>query len=222
MKPATRLALGRSEANTSVSLIGSALAFGLLYATLIGRDAAEGSLADFSLASLNNGIALSACILLTCGITFMPLARLGFGLPKSWTNSRNALGMTGFLLVMVHALISFLLFNSSEYGVFFNLDGSITNQAGLGMFCGVVALVLLSAHNLSFQTFLRVDRRFDRLITSVKFLRFAVLLATAHLVVISYGHWLAPGGWPNGMPPVSLLACVVLVLGISISFLAGE
>ena len=34
---------------------------------------------------------------------------LGASVPQGWLNARKAMGMTGFLLVMLHALMSFLL-----------------------------------------------------------------------------------------------------------------
>ena len=48
-----------------------------------------------------------------------PLENLGVKVPESWLISRKALGMTGFLLVLIHALISFMLFNPVIFGKIF-------------------------------------------------------------------------------------------------------
>ena len=66
---------------------------------------------DFPMFILNKGICLAAFILLTLNFALGPTRNLGIPVPQGWLNARKALGMTGFLLVMVHVLMSFLLFS---------------------------------------------------------------------------------------------------------------
>jgi DMSO/TMAO reductase YedYZ heme-binding membrane subunit len=66
---------------------------------------------DFPFFILNKGISLSAFILLTFNFSPGPLKNLGVNV--DWLNARRALGMTGFLLVLIHALMSFMLFKPS-------------------------------------------------------------------------------------------------------------
>jgi hypothetical protein len=89
--------------------------------------------------------------------------------------------MTGFLLVLIHVLMSFMLFSPSVYGKFFGEDGTLTLWSGLSMLGGVLAFVVLWAYNLSFQTHLSEDKTFIRFITSRKFLLAAMTLGAAHL-----------------------------------------
>ena len=177
---------------------------------------------EFSLHNLNKGISLSAFILITFGFSFRPLINLSIGLPEEWFTARKALGMSGFLMVLIHTLISFLLITPTTYPGFYAQSGALALVAGLGMVCGILSLVLLSAHNLSFHTFLREDRRFDRFITSQKFLQFALLLGAAHVLILDYGDWLSPGGWPGGWPPTSLLAFLIFILGSLFNLLGRE
>lgn len=213
---------GHARKSAAGPIIGTVLIIGLTYALLRCHVAGLVPWNEFSLRTLNQGISLSAFLLITCGFSFKPLVNLGIKLPVTWLNARKALGMTGFLLVLIHALISFLLFTPTVYGRFFEPDGTLTLLAGLSMLCGVLALVLLSAHNLSFHTFLREDRSFDRFITSQKFLQFALLLGAAHLLILGYEDWLNPGGWQGGLPPISLLAFLVFFLGFSFNLLGKE
>ena len=81
---------------------------------------------DFPFFILNKGLCLAAFVLLTMNFSLGPLNSLGASVPQGWLNARKALGMTGFLLVLVHALMSFLLFNASVYGKFFMADGTMT------------------------------------------------------------------------------------------------
>ena len=134
-----------------------------------------------------------------------------------WLNARKALGMTGFLLVLIHALMSFMLFNSAAYAKFFEKDGTLTLLAGLSIFGGVLAFVALWAYNLSFQTYLREDKIFIQFITSRKFLLAAMTLSAFHLFFMGYGGWLNPGGWHGGLPPISLLAIILFAVGYIIN-----
>ncbi len=40
----------------------------------------------------------------------------------------------------------------------------------------------------------------------------ALILVVGHLVVLGLKGWLAPGGWPAGIPPISLVAVFVAVI----------
>ena len=152
---------------------------------------------DFPFFIINKGISLSAFILLTFNFSLGPLNNLGVKVPEKWLNARKAIGMTGFLMVVIHAFISFMLFKSSVYGKFFESDGTITLMAGLSMFAGVLAFVFLWTLNLSFQTHLSEDKAFIKFITSRRFLLAALLLGAAHLFFMGFKGWLTPSHW-NG------------------------
>ena len=207
-----------AQKNSAGSIITIALIFGLAYAVVRYQVAGSVPWKDFPFFILNKGISLSAFILLTLNFGLGPLNNLGVKVSEGWLNARKALGMTGFLLVLIHALMSFMLFSPSVYGKFFEADGTLTLLAGLSMLGGVLAFVVLWAYNLSFQTFLREDQAFIRFITSRKFLLFALLLGGAHLVFMGYEGWLNPSGWHGGMPPVSLVAFAIFATGYVINF----
>jgi hypothetical protein len=163
---------------------------------------------DFPFFILNKGFSLAAFILLAGNFGFGPMKNLGVPIPSGWLEARKAMGMTAFLLALVHALMSFLLFKASVYGNFFLENGTLTLLGGLSMLAGVLAFVVLWAYNASFQTFLREDRAFIQFITSRRFLLFALTLGGFHLVFMGYAGWMQPDGWHGGLPPISLVAFV--------------
>ena len=211
-----------AKTNSAGSIITIVLIFGLAYAVLRYHIVGPVPWKDFPFFILNKGLSLSAFILLTCNFGFGPLNNLGVKVPEGWLNARKALGMTGFLLVLIHALMSFMLFSHANYGKFFEGDGTLTLLAGLSMLGGVLAFVVLWAYNLAFQTFLREDQAFIRFITSRKFLLTAMLLGAAHLFFMGYEGWLNPSGWHGGLPPISLVAFLFFVVGYAINVLGRE
>jgi DMSO/TMAO reductase YedYZ heme-binding membrane subunit len=203
--------------NSAASIITIVMVFGLAYAITRYHLVGPVPWKDFPMFILNKGISLSAFIMLTCNFGFGPLNNLGVKVPEGWLNARKALGMTGFLLVLIHALMSFMLFSPSVYGKFFVEDGTLTMLGGLSMLAGVFAFVVLWGYNMSFQTFLREDKAFIQFITSRKFMLFALLLGAAHIFFMGYEGWLNPDGWHGGIPPVSLVAFAFFAVGYVIN-----
>jgi DMSO/TMAO reductase YedYZ heme-binding membrane subunit len=208
--------------NAAVSLITSVFVLAIAYAVLRYHVAGPVPWKDFPFFILNKGISLAAFVLIACNFGFGPLRNVGVPVPESWLAARKAVGMTGFLLVLVHALMSFLLFKPAVYGNFFSQDGTLTLFAGLSMLTGVLAFVVLWAYNLSFQTFLREDKVFISFITSRRFLLVAFILGGAHLLFMGYAGWMKPGDWHGGLPPISLVAFAVFAMAYIVNLFGRE
>ena len=172
---------------------------------------------DFPFFIFNKGMALSGFILLTFNFSFGPLNNLGVNVPEGWLNARKALGMTAFLLILIHVLMSFLIFNQAIFGKFFEENGTLTLFAGLSMLGGVLSFVVLWAYNLSFQTHLSEDKVFIRFITSRTFLLWAMLLSLVHLFFMGFKGWMNPSGWHGGLPPISLIGFIFFAIGYIIN-----
>jgi DMSO/TMAO reductase YedYZ heme-binding membrane subunit len=211
-----------TKRNFAASIITATLALSIGYAVLRYHVVGSVPWADFPLFILNKGLCLAAYVLLTMNFALGPLNNLGAPVSQGWLNARKAMGMTGFLLVMMHALMSFLLFRPAVYSKFFTDDGTLTLLAGLSMLGGVMAFVVLWAYNMTFQTFLREDKAFVLLITSRKFMLFALLLGAAHLFFMGYEGWLKPAGWQGGLPPISLVAFAFFSTGYVINLFGRE
>ncbi len=203
--------------NSASRIIAITLIFSIGYTILRYHIVGPVPWKDFPFFILNKGVSLSAFILLTFNFSLGPLKNLGLKVPESWLNARNALGMSGFLLVLIHALMSFMLFNPKIYGKFFDQDGSLTLLAGISMLGGVLAFVILWGYNLSFLTHLREDKAFIQFITTRKFLLVAMILGAVHLFFMGYKGWLNPSSWHGGLPPISLVAFAFFVSGYMIN-----
>lgn len=166
---------------------------------------------------MNKAVSLCAFILLTLNFSVGPLNNLGVKVPIGWLNARKGLGMSGFVFVLIHAFLSFMLFKPAVYGKFFEGDGSLTLFAGMSMLAGVLAFVVLWGINLSFQTKLSEDKAFIRFITSRKFLLASLLLGALHLFFMGYKGWFTPSEWHGGLPPISLIAFAFWLAGYIIN-----
>ena len=208
--------------NSAGLIISVVLLFSIGYAILRYHIVGPVDWKDFPFFILNKGVSLAGLILLVFNFAFGPLNNIGVKVPEGWLNARKTLGMTGFLLILIHALMSFMLFSPTVYGKFFAADGTLTLLAGLSMLGGVLAFVVLWAYNMSFQTHMREDKKFIQFITSRTFLLWAMLLSAAHLIFMGYEGWLDPSGWHGGIPPVSLVAISIFVIGYVINLLGRK
>ena len=130
--------------------------------------------------------------------------------------------LTGFLLVLIHALMSLILFSPDRYRQFFLDDGTLTGIAGISMLAGVLGFVFLWGYNFSFQTHLRDNKEFIGFITSRRCLIWALSLGGIHLFFMGFSGWLNPTGWHGGMPPISLVAFTFFIVGYVINLIGRE
>ncbi len=211
-----------NQKNSSGRIILIVILLSVLYAVMRYHILGPVPWKDFPFYVLNKGISLSAFILLTLNFSLGPLKNLGARVPQGWLNARKALGMTGFLLVLLHAMIAFLLFKPTVYGKFFEENGTLTLMAGLSMLAGVIGFVILWAYNLSFQTFLREDKAFIKFITSRSFLLIALFFGVLHIFFMGYQGWGQPATWHGGLPPITLVAFIFWSAGYIINLLGRK
>lgn len=214
--------MSESSRNSAGKIIMVTLLLAIGYAVLRYHVLGPVPWKDFPFFILNKGLCLAAFVLLIFNFSLGPLNNLGVPVPKGWLIARKALGMTGFLLVLIHVLMSFLLFRPSVYQQFFEANETLSLVGGLSMLAGVLAFVILWAYNLSFQTFLREDHAFITFITSRRFMLVALIFGGLHLLFMGYQGWLNPAGWHGGLPPISLVAFTVFSIGYMINLFGRE
>lgn len=211
-----------TDRNPATRIIAVTMSLAIGYAVLRYHIVGGVPWKDLPFFILNKGLGLGALVLISLNFGIAPARNLGFPVSQAWLDARRALGMSGFLFVLVHALISFLLFSPAVFEKFFEPNGTLTGVAGISMLAGVLAFVVLWGYNLSFQTHLREDKAFIEFITSRRFLVWALLLGGLHLLFMGYAEWLDPSGWHGGLPPISLVAFVFFVTSYLINLFGRE
>ncbi len=208
--------------NAAVPIIAVTMLLAIGYAILRYNVLGDALWKDLPFFILNKGLCLGAFILITLNFTLGPAKNLGFPISPSWLNARKALGMSGFLFVLVHVLISFMLFSPAVFSKFFEADGTLTGVAAISMLAGVLSFVVLWGYNLSFQTYLREDKAFIGFMTSRRFLIWALTLGGIHLIFMGYSGWVDPAAWNGGLPPISLIAFAFFVIGYLFNLFGRE
>ncbi len=212
----------KANKDSAGQIIAITLFFSLAYVVLRYHIFGSVPWKDFPFYTLNKVVSLAAFILLTFNFTFGPLKNLGVKVPSKWLESRNVLGMIGFVLVIIHVFMSLALLRPTIYAKFFEPNGTLTLFAGLSVLAGILAFVVLWIYNSTFQTHLRENKKFVQFITSRKFMIWALTLGAFHLFFMGIKGWLNPAGWNGGIPPVSLIAFLFFAVGYVINLLGRK
>ena len=165
---------------------------------------------------MNKIISMNGLILLTFTLSLKPLKNMGVNISQKWLKGRKVIGIVGFISILIHIILSVLLFSPAYYNKFFNTDGTLTLNSGLSMIFGVLAFVLLWYYNLSFYGSQK-DRERNMVVRSRSFILLVMPFAAMHLFFMGYKGWLNPEGWNSGIPPISLVAFVIIFAGYFIN-----
>lgn len=161
----------------------------------------------------NKGISLASVLLLAVSY----LANRGLPVSADARAARRQLarasGLSGFLLAMVHVVVSVVIFSGANYPTLF--DGPRMNRAGfVCLVTGVMAMLLLLPP--AFGSLAQVRQRMGAVRWKrAQQLGYLALAATAvHVLWIGVRNWPAVSRWPGALPPISLLSFVVCVVPV--------
>jgi len=204
-----------SKKHVARPVIFSILIFSYVYAIVRYHIAGPVPWKDIVFFVSNKAISMGALIILTLNFSLKPLSNLGFKISDQWLNSRKYLGFVGFVLAITHVFMSVMLFKPEVYSKFFEENSTVTFYAGISMLGGVLGFTLLWIYNKSFDLAIKKDNKLVGLITSKQMLLVILFTTGIHLFFMGFEGWLKPAGWHGGMPPISLVSFVVLVLGVA-------
>lgn len=157
---------------------------------------------DLPLFVTNKAVSLAAIVLI--GLSYCTSRTK---LDRSWPCWT---GMLGFGLAAVHSFASLALLGQNYYPKFAGPDGY--NLIGsLSILFGIISLVCFTCAAATSLPGVRdaiaqpLWKRWQR----VGYWGFWLTLA--HVIVMGALGWIKPGKWPGGLPPISLLAALVIV-----------
>jgi len=171
----------------------------------------------FPLFIMNKILAFSGFILLVVSLALEPVYRKQ---GAAWLTTRKFLGRTGMVLIIIHILVSFLLFRPEVYDKFFTADGTINAIGEWSMLMGALGI---AAYLIMHNTFSKPEEgnAFQKMVMSPAFGITALALSALHVGIMGFEGWLTPREWHGGMPSISLVSVSVFVVGL-IVFLTGS
>jgi hypothetical protein len=143
-------------------------------------------------------------------ISWTGLILLGLA-PLIEVHRRRTIGQAGFLLVLLHVVLSLMIFDPTYFAKFYREDGYLHWQAEVSMLAGALGTVLL------FKLFVHVGENSDHNGSLIPGLgRLVLILTGVHVGLMGYQGWTDLSHWPGSMPPITLLSflTVLVLLGL--------
>lgn len=159
----------------------------------------------------NKAIALTAAILIGLSFLLGPLAKFW---PKMFTSHlylRKHLGVAGFTIAALHALMSLILFTPAYYPKFFLPSGKMNLIGESSMLFGIVAFLVFAA--ISVASLPPIERYMSsqqwKLIQRLGYLAYVFVLF--HVVIMGWAGWWKPESWKFGLASISLISALVII-----------
>lgn len=157
---------------------------------------------DLPLYIMNKALSLAAVILFAISrvIKF-----------NSDTNIKKILKDFAVIFAIVHVVISITILSPSYFSKFYT-DNQFTLLGSLTLLFGILAFLLMFLFSGKF--FLR--KVLSNKTNMNKIVLLFLLFSAAHVFVMGYQGWLVPSNWPGGLPPISLLSFLALLVPLAI------
>lgn len=121
-------------------------------------------------------------------------------------------GLVGFFLAGIHAFMSVVLMKPAYFGKYFDAAGRMNVQGEIAISVGVLALFFLLSPAVTTLPMMPKALGGWRWKRTQRVGYLALALVAVHLVALGLKGWLTPGGWPAGLPPISLIALVAAIV----------
>lgn len=159
----------------------------------------------------NKAVALSATILIGLSFLLGPLARF-------WPNQfvphlylRKHLGVIGFGMAALHAIISMVLLNPAYYGKFYAASGKFNLIGESSLLFGILAFSIFSAISITSLPPLEKHMHPDQWKLVQRFGYLAYVLVLLHVGIMGYQGWFSPDSWKYGLASITLISSLFIV-----------
>lgn len=190
------------KANNSNIIILFTIISSIIYAIVRYNVFHEVAWSDLPLYVMNKAISLSAVILFAISRIIKS---------SSEQNVKKILKDFAVIFAIVHVVISLTILSPNYFGKFYS-GSQFTLLGSLTLLFGILSFLLMFLFSGKF--FLRKVLSNNANMSKVVF--FFILLTAAHVFVMGYQGWLVPSNWPGGLPPISLLSFLALLVPLAI------
>ncbi len=177
--------------------------------------------AEIPLFIMNKAISLSSIIIIGFSFLLGPLAGMFHHRFTRYVPLRKPLGLIGFGLASVHAVVSLILLSSSEYyGKFYTESGAFSALGQFSLLFGVLALAIFSVvaitslpamyEQLGEKTWKKVQR----------FGYLGYLFVLLHVVIMGARGWIDPKSYVYGFISITLLSSLFIIFVFLVRIIA--
>ena len=121
-------------------------------------------------------------------------------------------GLMGFFLAAAHTLFSMCLLTPAYFAKYFDVSGRLNLQGEVALLAGVIALFFLLSPTIMTLPMMPKAVGGWRWKRGQRMGYLALILVLVHLVALGMKGWLAPKGWTGGLPPISLIAALIVLV----------
>ena len=127
-------------------------------------------------------------------------------------------GLTGYVLVVMHIIISLTILNPAYFPKFFSGD-TMTFSAELSILTGVLAFLAFSIPAINSVTVIRLSLHPETWQIRQKIGYYGLLATAFHTVLMGYSSWFDVISWPGYLPPITLLSAIIALIPLFLKLL---
>lgn len=203
----------------TAAIVLTIFAICLVYAFIRYNIVRNVSFDNFPLFIMNKAVAMSATILI--GISFLlgPLTRFWPNQFISHLYLRKHLGIIGFWFAALHAIMSLVLLNPSNYSKFFLESGKFNLIGESSMLFGILSFLIFTAISITSLPPIEKHMHPDqwKLVQRMGYLAYFFVLL--HVTIMGYSGWFRADSWQYGMASISLISALFVLFVLLIRIL---
>ncbi len=161
----------------------------------------------------NKAFALTSAVLIGLSFILGPLARFW---PKTYVPHlylRKHLGVVGFGVAAIHALISLLIFTPAYYGRFFDGDTQkLTFMAESSMLFGILAFLIFTGISITSLPPMQKHMHPEQWLFLQRMGYLAYVFVLFHVALMGWGGWFRPDNYAYGLATITLVSALFIIL----------
>ena len=166
---------------------------------------------NFPLYIMNKAVAMAATILIGLSFLLGPLARFWPAQFSPHLYLRKHLGVIGFGLAALHAIMSLVLLNPANYSRFYVESGKFNLIGESSMMFGILAFLIFAAISITSLPPIEKHMHPDqwKLVQRCGYLAYIFVLL--HVGIMGFQGWWRPDSWQYGLASISLISALFII-----------
>ena len=159
----------------------------------------------------NKAVALAATILIGLSFLLGPLARFWPNQISPHLYLRKHLGVIGFGMASLHAIMSLVLLNPANYSRFYVQGGKFNLIGESSMLFGILAFLVFAAISITSLPPIEKHMHPDQWKTVQRFGYLAYIFVLLHVAIMGFQGWFRPESWQYGLASISLISTLFII-----------